>query len=176
MNAKKIRPEKEAIVSGLRKTLEDVSYIVLVNGSGLNMEATDDLRARLANQDADMQVVKNDFVRIATQGTVLEEGCANLEGPTMLIIGRGDPSAIAKEIKKFHAEKGVPVVKGGQLGTQVLTAADVEAIASIPPREVVLAQVVGTIAAPMTQLVGVMNQKVLSLLYVLKAAADKKAA
>jgi len=60
------------------------------------------------------------------------------------------------------------------LGTMPLTAVDVEAMSQIPPREVLLGRLVGTIAAPMSQLVGVMRQKVLSLLYVLKAVEEKK--
>jgi len=69
----------------------------------------------------------------------------------------------------------LPVVKGGRLGARLLTAEDVEAIASLPPREAMLGRVVGTIAAPLSRLAGVMSRKVASLMVVLNAVAEKKA-
>jgi large subunit ribosomal protein L10 len=85
---------------------------------------------------------------------------------------------VAKVLRAFAkaATNKLPVVKGGYLSGQTLVAAQVESLADIPPREVLLGRMVGTIAAPMTRLVGAMNQKICSLLYVLKAVADKKAA
>jgi large subunit ribosomal protein L10 len=68
----------------------------------------------------------------------------------------------------------MPTVKVGVMGNLVLTAAQVDALAELPPREVLLGQVVGTIAAPLSRLVGVMKQKVSTIVYVLKAIEDKK--
>ena len=65
-------------------------------------------------------------------------------------------------------------IKGGLMGTQVVSSTEIDALADLPSREVLLGRLLGTLAAPMTQLVGVLNQKVLSLLYVLKAIEDKK--
>ena len=92
-----------------------------------------------------------------------------------MITGKGDISELAKVISGFvkdHNKKAA--IKGGCLDGRVLQAADVNALATLPPREVMLGVLVGTVAAPMSQLVGVFNQKLLSLLYVLKAAETKK--
>jgi len=81
---------------------------------------------------------------------------------------------VAKILKKFSGDKNKPAVKGGVLEGTVLSSKDVIALAGLPGKKEMQAKLVGTVAAPMTQLVGVMNQKICSLLYVLNAAVAKK--
>jgi large subunit ribosomal protein L10 len=97
-----------------------------------------------------------------------------LQGPTGVITGTGDVTVVAKALTTFKKAEGLPGMKGGVLNDQTLTGGDIEAMAKIPPREILLSQLVGTVQAPMTSLVGVMNAKVSSLLYVLSAIEDKK--
>ena len=99
---------------------------------------------------------------------------AVLQGPTGLVTGTGDATVVAKVLATFKKANELPEMKGGFLNDQMLTGSDVEAMAKIPPREILLSQLVGTVQAPMTSLVGVMNAKVSSLLYVLSAIEDKK--
>ena len=91
-----------------------------------------------------------------------------------MIIGTGDVSLVAKTLRTFAKTNPNANIKGGWFSDKVLSVEDVTDIAEIPSREVLYAMVVGTLAAPMSQVVGVMNQKLCSLLYVLQAAADKK--
>ena len=92
----------------------------------------------------------------------------------MLFRSPGDVTVVAKLLTKFIKDNERPALKGGRFGTEALSATDIEDMATIPSREVLLGKLVGTIAAPLSQVVGVLNQKVSSLLYVLKAVEEKK--
>jgi len=176
MKEDKIRPEKRAIVNEIRERLEGAGYLLLTDARGLNVELTASLRATLDPIDAQVQTVKNTFLGVAAKDLGWEGVSTLLEGPTTMIVGPGDVSEAAKKLKAFRQANQRPVAKGGWLDGQLLTADDVAQIASIPPREIMLGQFVGTVAAPMSQLVGVLNQKMASIVYALKAVADKKAA
>jgi large subunit ribosomal protein L10 len=91
-----------------------------------------------------------------------------------MVTGTGDVAEVAKLLVAFIKTHDKASVKGACLDGKRLTAGDVDALTTIPPRRVLYAMVAGTLAAPMSQLVGVFNQKVCSLLYVLKAIEDKK--
>ena len=80
----------------------------------------------------------------------------------------------AKAIKQFNRTGGLPVMKAGVMGNLILTSEQIDVLADLPPREVLLGQVVGTVAAPLSRLVGVLKQKVSTIVYVLKAVEDKK--
>ena len=131
--------------------------------------------ATLDESDAQMKTARNALIGVAAKELGWDGLSTVLEGPSTLVTGSGDVSETAKKLKGFRVANRMPALKGGWLDGQLLTASDVAAIASIPPREIMLGRMVCTVAAPMTQLVGVMNQKVLSLLYALKAVAEKKA-
>lgn len=172
-----MRPEKKAIVSEIRGRLDGSAFVILADCRGLTSEQMKDLRAHLRGAKAGMKVVPNALFGVAAKETGLQGMEQFLTGPTALVSGPGDVTQVAKILRTYIKDtNNKPVLKGGYLSGQVLVPAQIGSLADIPPREVLLGRVVGTIAAPMTRLVGVMNQKVASLLYVLKAVADKKAA
>lgn len=170
---KKIRPEKQAMYKEVQENISGALYMLLADYKGMSMPETDEFKKLLRGANARVKVVKNSmFGRISS-----EMGCAgfeNLSGPTAMIFGAGDVVEVAKILKKFSAEKDRPAVKGGVLEGAVLSAKDVIALAGLPGKKELQAKLVGTLAAPMTQVVGVMNQKVCSLLYVLNAVREKK--
>ncbi len=169
-----MRLEKESIVREAKAALDAAEYAFLADYRGMNVKQFAEIRQALAETDSEMHVLKNSFIGIA-MGDDRRKALANdLQGPTGLITGKGDPSATAKVLTKYAKINGLPVLKGGILNEQTLSANDVEAMAKIPPRDVLLSQFVGTVQAPMTSLVGVMNAKVLSVLYVLKSIEEKK--
>lgn len=159
----------------VRKKLSDASFFILANYQGLSVLKTDDLRKRLRGAKADMQIVQNKHLGLAAKecGYPAIEKKA-LQGPSALVYGRGDVVAAAKVLKTFIKENEKPVIKLGALQGKILSAAEVDSLAALPAREVLLGQTVGTIAAPMTRLVGALQQKVASVLYVLQAYAGKK--
>lgn len=169
-----MRPEKISIVAEIRAQLDGAKFAVLMDYRGLTVEQLYELRGRLRESDSSLFVVKNSFLKIAGDNLKLEEISGFLGTPTAVVAGRGDIAQTTKILTAFAGEHNLPILKGGLLGDQVLSAEDFEEIAKIPPRAVLLSQVVGTIASPMSGLVGVLNQKLCSLLYVLKAAAEKK--
>jgi large subunit ribosomal protein L10 len=172
-----MRPEKLAIISEIRGSLEGSSFAILTDCRGLASEQLKDLRGQLRGAKARLKVVPNSLLGVAAKEAGWDGLTPFLTGPTAIVFGSGDVTQVAKVLKTYiKSANNMPVLKGGYLSGQVLAAAQVGSLADIPPREVLLGQVVGTIAAPLSRLVGVMNQKVASLLYVLKAVADKKAA
>jgi large subunit ribosomal protein L10 len=122
-----------------------------------------------------MLVIRNrQFAHVAREMD-FSEIAEQVTGPTAIFFGSGDVVEASKILRTFARETELPVIKLGTLDGKLLSREDVNELAQLPSRDVLLAMVVGTIAAPMTQVIGVMRQKVASLLYVLQAAADKKA-
>ena len=167
-----MRPEKKAITEEIKACLEGAEFSLLVDYKGMTVEMTEDLRGQLRDQNSRMMIVKNALLKHAGEATGTP-GVDGMEGPTAMVVG-GDVTAIARLIKDFVKKNGLPAVKGGSLGAQALSIDDVEEMANIPPREVLYAKLAGTLAAPMSQTVGVLQQKLCSLLYVLKAVEEKK--
>ena len=171
-----MRPEKLAIVQEIQDQLADASFLILTDFSGMDTTRTMTLRRSLKEHDARFQVVPNRLFRVAAQSLGYEGIEAGLKGPTALVFGSGDVAATAKALSDFAKANKMPSVKLGHVDGRVLAAGDVDVLANLPPKPVMQGMLVGTIAAPMSNLVGVMNQKLASLVYVLKAAAEKNSA
>lgn len=169
-----MRPEKEAIVREIREQLSDAAFVILADFTQMNTVKTAELRGALRESEARFQVVPNRLFRVAAKEAGYEGLEAGLTGPTAMIFGAGDVAAASKAVRDFAKANKVPVIKIGQMEGAALTAADIEVLATLPSKKVMQGMLVGTIAAPMSNLVGVMSQKLASLVYVLKAAADKK--
>ena len=173
--AKKIRPEKASLMSELTTRAQDVSYLFFADYTGLKSGMTLELRRRLRGAKARMQVVPNRMFRRAIGETRSQAHSKVLQGPTAIVVGKGDAVETARTLKDFSKEFKVLTIKGGELDGRALSADDVAALASLPAKPVLQAQLLGTLVAPMRNLAGVLQQKVASLLYVLRAVADKKA-
>jgi len=169
-----MRPEKQAIINEIRARLEGRSYVILADCRGLTAEQMKELRGRLKEAQAGLMVVKNSLFGLAVRELGWDGIERFLQGPTAMIAGSGDITSLCKILKEYTKANNLPVVKGGRLGGLVLSPNDVEALASVPSREVLLGQLVGTLAAPLQQLVGVMSRKISSLAVVLNAIAEKK--
>ncbi len=169
-----MRAEKESILNEISERIAESDFILLADYTGLDVAGLTELRGQLRGERSRLTVMKNTLVARALDERVRDGMAAALKGPTAVVTGAGDITAVAKILKQFTGAHPSASVKGGCLNNSILTAADVEALATLPAREVLLSQVVGTVAAPMTQLVGVMASKVRSLLYVLRAVEEKK--
>jgi large subunit ribosomal protein L10 len=169
-----MRPEKEAILSEITTRLKSSDYAFVLNYGGLRVSELTDLRKTLLPYKARAMVVKNTYLGRAASNLGWEDVSKILTGPTAMVTGTGDVTEMAKVLVKFVKAHEKAAIKGACLDGKALSLADVDVLTQVPPREVMLAMFVGTLAAPMSQLVGVFNQKLLSLLYVLKAVEDKK--
>jgi large subunit ribosomal protein L10 len=154
------RPEKVAVVQEVRDRFESSSAAMLTEYRGLTVDDMKTLRRALHDAGGDYKIYKNTMVRFAAQelGLDIQE---LLVGPTAIAFvptdGAGDPVPVAKALKDFARGNANLVVKGGVLGDRVLSAADTQALADVAPREVLLAQLAGAMAAPMQQFAGLLN-------------------
>lgn len=172
-----MRPEKQAIAREIKEQLSASTFAILTDFTSMDTVQTAALRKKLRETGARFQVVPNRLFRAVAKELGYEGVDAALKGPTAIAYGAGDVAATAKALREFiKGNNKVPVVKLGYADGAALQVADVEALATLPPKKVLQGMLVGTIAAPMSNLVGVMSQKLATLVYVLKAAADKKSA
>jgi large subunit ribosomal protein L10 len=169
-----MRLEKKSMADEIRTKVKASGFIILADYTGLSVTKTQELKRRLRGAHASMQVVKNRVFKNVAKDLGYERLDGSLVGPSAMVLGQ-DVVGAAKVLRDFIKENQKPVIKTGVLQGAPLSADDVKALAALPSREQLLAQMVGTIAAPMSQLVGVLQAKVASLLYVLKAVEEKKA-
>ena len=169
-----MRLEKKAIVNELRASLAGASFVILMDYRGLKVRQGEELRRRLAKFGARLNIVKNSFFKLALPEDRRAQVADVLTSPTAVIFGSGDVVETAKVLTGFQQEQHVLTIKRGLLDGRVLSPADVDTLSKLPARPVLYSMLAGVIAAPMMQLVGVFKQKTSSLVYVLKAAQEKK--
>ena len=170
-----MRPEKVSIVSEIGSQIGGSSFVIFTDFTKMTMDKTAALRKKLRESNARFQVVPNRMFKVATKDMSMGGLDSVLRGPTAVVFGADDVAETAKALKAFAAANDkMPSVKAGWLDGRTLTAAEVETLATLPSKKVMQGMLVGTIAAPMSNLVGVMSQKLASLVYVLNAVKEKK--
>lgn len=169
-----MRPEKISIVKEYGEKFKESEFVFLADYRGLTVEQVTQLREQLRKHETQINVISNGLFRIVLKEMGRENMLGCLKGPTAMISGKGDASAVAKMLRDFCSENNLPLMKGGEMEGGFLSPDDIAVIADLPSRHVMLSMLVGTIAAPLQQLVGVLNQKISSIVYVLKAVEEKK--
>ena len=169
-DSKDIRPEKKSIAAELEERVSGALYMILTDYTGMDMPQTNELKQSLRDKEASFNVINNRMLN----RTLETDASDLLKGQTAMIYGSGDVVEVAKIIKKFTAANQKPTIKGGFLEGKAISAEEVVELAKLPAKEVLQAMLLGTLQAPCTQLVGVMHQKVSSLVYVLDAVKTKK--
>ncbi len=170
-------PQKEMTVSGLVDTLDRTQAAIVADYRGLTVEQLANLRKRLRPLGARFVVVKNTLLKIALREKSMPTMDGLLEGPNAILFVEGDPVEATKALTAFVKElrKGLPEIKGGLLGTREMTATDVEALATLPPREQILAQLVGTLQSPVTSVVSTLGTVLSNLVGTIEAYQNKQA-
>ena len=177
-----IRNQKAAVVEEVRDRIASTEALVLTEYRGLDVPALAELREVLRAAGGEYKVYKNTLVRLAVHelDLDLEE---LLVGPTALAFvaekpdgTKGDAAAVAKALKDFAKDNDSLVVKGGLLDGELLSPAQIESLAKLPPREVLLAQIAGALAAPLQKFAGLLNALPQNMAYALKALLDERAA
>jgi large subunit ribosomal protein L10 len=167
------RSEKVAVVTEVRERFEAADAALLTEYRGLTVKALADLRRQLRPSGGDYKVYKNTLVRFAARDHGVGELESLLTGPTAIAFVRGDTAAVAKSLRDFARTNPNLVVKGGLLGTKVLSAEDVQALADLPPREVLLARLAGAFQAPLSTFAGLLAAVPRNFAYGLKALIDQ---
>jgi large subunit ribosomal protein L10 len=151
------RDEKAAVIDRIAGELESSQAVFAVDYRGITVSQVADLRAKLRAADATFAVVKNSLTERAADKAGAEALKAMLEGPTALTFVRGDAAAAAKALSDAQRVTDVLAFKGGLMDGQAVSPDDIRAIARLPSREVLYAQLVGTVAAPLNGLARTLN-------------------
>ena len=170
------RTEKEQVVQELAQRLTDVQATFLADYRGINVEQATQLRRELTQAGVEYRVVKNNLLKLAAQGTPSEDLQPYCVGPTAIALSGDDPVAPAKILSKFAKEIEAFELKAGVLSGKLLSVAEISALAALPSREELLAQALSTMNAPLTNFVGTMAAIPRSLVQVLNAIGENKAA
>ena len=170
------RTEKEQIVQELAQRLTDTQATFLADYRGINVEQATQLRRELTQVGVEYRVVKNNLLKLAAQGTPSEDLQSYCTGPTAIALSGADPVAPAKILSKFAKEVDAFELKAGVLSGKLLSVADISALADLPSREELLARVLSTMNAPVSNFVGTMAAIPRSLVQVLNAIGENKAA
>jgi large subunit ribosomal protein L10 len=151
------KEEKAAVVEEIAEQLQGADAIIAVDYRGISVPDAAALRARLRDADATFRVVKNRLTLRAAEKAGTEPLRELLEGPTALTFVQGDAAVAAKALNDFARTGDALQFKGGMLGDEALSVEQIVSIARLPTREVLHAQLVGTVAAPITGLVRGLN-------------------
>jgi len=141
---------------------------------GLTVAELADLRHALAAVGGDYKIFKNTLVRRAIDGGEYQPLEEYLSGPSALTFVQGDISAVAKALRDFSRTNPHLVIKGGLADGSLLSSSDLAALAELPPREVLLARLAGAIAAPMTQMAGLLKALPQNMAYGISALIEQK--
>jgi large subunit ribosomal protein L10 len=169
-----MRPEKTAVVEEIQAKLTEADAAVLTEYRGLSVRALADLRGSLRPANTEYKVFKNTLARLAVQQAGLTELLEMLEGPVAIAFVHGDAVPAAKALREFGRTNPELVVKGGLLGTAVLTAKDIASLADIPSREELLAKLAGGFQAPLTKAAGLFQAFTRNFAYGLQALIDQR--
>lgn len=170
------RPEKVAVVTEVRERLSSSNGALLTEYRGLKVSDLAALRRSVGDAGGDYRIYKNTLVRRAAAELDLGELDALLVGPTAIAFVNGDAVAVAKSLRDFARTNPNLTIKGGLLGTTVLSAADAGALADVAPREVILAQLAGALAAPLVKMAGLLQALPRNFAYGLSALLEKRQA
>ncbi len=176
MAAEKPRPEKVAVVDEVRNRLSTASAALLTEYRSLKVADLARLRQSVRQAGGDYRIYKNTLARLAVRELDVDGLEELLVGPTAITFVDGDAVAVAKALRDFSRANPSLTIKGGVLGTKVLTAADTGALADVAPREVQLAQLAGALAAPLATMAGLLQAVPRSFAYGLSALIEKQSA
>ena len=168
-----MRPEKAHIVSDLVEKLNHTPFLLVTDYQRMKVDQFGELRNRLAPMGAEMRVVKNSFLKRAMVESGLPDVGDKLVGQTAVVMGENDVAPVAKILKAFAAEFKVGTLKIGVVDKALLSISEVEALAELPSREILLSQLLGLLLAPATRLVRVLNEPASAFARLLKAREEK---
>src|SRR5688572_5198087 len=168
-----MRPEKASIVSDLSEKLNRSPFLLVTDYQRMKVDQFGELRNRLAPAGAEVRVVKNSFLKRAMADSGMPDVGDKLTGQTAIVMGENDVAPIAKILKLFAAEFKIATLKVGVVDKTVLSTSDVEALAELPSREILLSQLLGLLLMPATRLVRVLNEPASAFARLLAAKAEK---
>ena len=158
----------------IKARLEKANALFLVDYTGLTHQQLEELRRELYPLDAEIAILKNTLVNIALLEKKID-ATEKLNGPHAILFANGDPIAAAKVLVSFNKKYELPVIKFGIFENNIIDEGKIKVLSTIPPKEVLLAKLLGLLNSPITSLVYDLNFNIQKLAQLLKAIEEKKA-
>lgn len=166
-------PQKAKAIDELTEQLTRAKLVIVTDYRGLKVADLQSLRGTLRTNGGEFHIAKNTLTKIAAGNAGVEGLDSHLEGPSALAFGFDDPVHTAKTVSDFVRTSRVLVIKGGVMDNRPISAADVEAIATLPSKEELQAKLLGMLVSPLTRTLGVLSGPSRSLAYLLNARAEQ---
>lgn len=170
------RQEKVAVVDEITAKLQASDAVIITEYRGMSVGQLAALRRQLRPAGGEYKVYKNTLARFAAQNAGVSDLASMLAGPSGITFVQGDAAAVAKALRDAAKANPLLILKGGVMGGRVISAKDVEALADLPSREVLLAQFAGALQAPLVKTAGLLQALPRNFAYGLKALIDQKEA
>lgn len=175
--AQRTRKQKVELTAELADRLSEVEVLYLADFTGLNVKDMTELRRRFRETGGSFVVVKNRLALRALEKLDLPDISDYLRGPTGIVLGQDDdPVVPAKTLKEFSKEnEDRPTVKVGVVGKRIVSAAEIQQLADLPPKEELLASILGSLSAPVAGIVNVLNGLLRDIAYMVGEVGKKDA-
>jgi len=167
---------KAESVAALKGAIAAQRGAVVASFRGMTVAEMTALRKKLREVGAEFKVVKNTMIRRAAQGTPFQQLAEHFKGPTAVAFTHGDPVALAKAMKDYAAASPKITLRAGYLEGRTLSAREVQSLADVPSREVLLSMLVGGLSSPVTRLVQALSGPQRKLVYALESIRKQKPA
>ena len=170
-----LRQEKERIVGELAERLKNTNTLLVADYRGLTMPEIDELRTKLLESGARFSVVKNTLTRLAAEQAGATQLLELIDGPTAIAFmdTDGDAAAAAKILNDTARVHDVLVIRGGVLEGEAVSDAEIKRLATLPPTDVLRAQLAGAVAGPLTTIVGLFTAPLRDLVGVIDARIEQ---
>ncbi|MCD6489142.1 MAG: 50S ribosomal protein L10 [Thermodesulfobacterium sp.] len=168
------RAQKAEIVKNLKEKFLNSEGVFVTSFKGFTVAESNEIRKLIREKGGEFRVVKNTLIRLASQDTPAQPLNDFIQGPTALVIAYQDPVEVAKVLDKFIKDHPSLELRGFVIQGKGFNAEAIKDFVKLPPREVLLAQVLGTLQAPIANFVGLLSAIIRNFLYVLKAIEEKK--
>ena len=176
MTTENPRAEKVAVVDEVAAKLQSADAVIITEYRGLKVGQLAGLRRSLRDAGGEYKVFKNTLAKLGAAKAGVEGLDEMLLGPSGITFVNGDVAAVAKALRDAAKTNPLLVIKGGSMGGKVLSTKDVEALAELPSREVLLAMFAGALQAPLVKTAGLLQALPRNFAYGLKALIDQKEA
>lgn len=173
------RTEKTELAATLKEKFTKAKVALFADYKGLTANQADALRKVVRDNQGEVKVLKNNIARLMTKdGSFGNDGKKVMDetvGATLVAFAYSDPAAVAKVVHKFAQENEALKLKDSLMGNQLINASGIEELAKLPSKEILVAKLLGTMNAPITNFAGVLAAVPRSLVNVLSAIEKKKA-